>query len=119
MPKKTVLVYDDVEAICEVCQLILCPYYIVETRLNCVRLFEDIERVKPDIILMDYRMPVMNGDLAIRALQEDESTENIPVILFTAAYDLKKVIKRVKVAGVLKKPFNIEELKEVVDKYVR
>jgi len=41
------------------------------------------KRVKPDLILMDVVMPVLNGFQATRKLREDEETANIPVIMVT------------------------------------
>jgi two-component system cell cycle response regulator/two-component system cell cycle response regulator DivK len=38
----------------------------------------------PDLILMDIRMPVMDGESALRTLRLDEGTKNIPVIAVTA-----------------------------------
>ena len=41
-------------------------------------------RTRPDAILMDVNMPGMDGFAATRALREDASTRNIPVVLVTA-----------------------------------
>lgn len=39
----------------------------------------------PDLILMDLRMPVMNGDEAMRRIKADERTRRIPVVALTAS----------------------------------
>lgn len=43
--------------------------------------------LRPDLILLDYDMPVMNGDLVCRALKERPETAGIPVIILTAHQD--------------------------------
>ena len=48
---------------------------------------------KPDIILLDLLMPVMDGYEAMRCLRKDEKTRDIPIILFTAAPP-EKVIQK-------------------------
>jgi CheY-like chemotaxis protein len=48
---------------------------------NAVQITADI---KPDIVLMDMRLPGMNGWDATRVLKNDENTKNIPVIALTA-----------------------------------
>ena len=39
----------------------------------------------PDLITMDYQLPGMNGELALKILRADERTKNIPVIFVTAS----------------------------------
>jgi len=39
----------------------------------------------PDLILMDLRMPLMNGDEAMRRIKADEHTRHIPVVALTAS----------------------------------
>ena len=48
---------------------------------------------KPDIILLDLLMPVMDGYEAMRHLRKNEKTRDIPIILFTAAPP-EEVIKK-------------------------
>ena len=48
---------------------------------------------KPDIILLDLLMPIMDGYEAMRHLKKDEKTRDIPIILFTAAPP-EKVIQK-------------------------
>ena len=39
----------------------------------------------PDLITMDYQLPGMNGELALKILRADERTKNIPVVFVTAS----------------------------------
>ncbi len=71
---------------------------------------------KPDLILMDIRMPVMDGLEATRILKTDTTTRNIPVLALTS-YAMKGDKERILEAGCdgyLAKPLDIQELlKEV------
>ncbi len=39
----------------------------------------------PDLITMDYQLPGMNGELALKILRADERTKNIPIVFVTAS----------------------------------
>ncbi len=52
---------------------------------NGEQALRDVKQVKPDIILMDIVMPIMNGYAALEALQKDPDTSSIPVLAFTAS----------------------------------
>jgi two-component system cell cycle response regulator DivK len=55
---------------------------------NGVEGLERARTMQPDLILMDYRLPLMNGWDVVRALKADESTRRIPVVALTA-YDMR------------------------------
>jgi len=57
--------------------------------------FEAAEREKPDLIMLDVNMPVMDGIQALEKLKSDEGTKNIPVIMLTAktqSQDIEKAM---------------------------
>ena len=75
------------------------------------------EDEKPDLILMDIRMPGMNGLDATRIIKEVSST---PVIALSA-YAFEENIRAAKEAGCddfMAKPFKVENLIEIVKKYL-
>jgi twitching motility two-component system response regulator PilH len=55
----------------------------VETASNGEQGVEMARRLRPDLILMDVIMPVLNGFQATRMLHRDEATADIPVIMVT------------------------------------
>ena len=73
---------------------------------------------KPDLILMDIQMPVMDGLEATRILKADATTKNIPVLALTS-YAMRGDKERILKAGCdgyLTKPIDIQELvKEVTN----
>ena len=75
---------------------------------------------KPDLILMDIQMPVMDGLEATRILKADTTTSNIPVLALTS-YAMKgdeERILEVGCDGYLAKPFDIQELLKTVAEYL-
>jgi len=43
------------------------------------------KEMKPDLVVLDFRMPFLNGDEVCRQIREDENIKGIPVILMTAS----------------------------------
>ena len=119
MQEKCVLVYDDDREILRITKLILADeYQQVETCASCENLFEDIDRVKPHIILMDLWMPHVGGEHAIELLRANDKTKDIPVVVFSAVNDIEKISKRINATALLKKPFSLEDLRETVSRYI-
>ena len=71
-----------------------------------------LEKIKPDLILLDIQMPEMDGFETCKRIKADESNEAIPVIYLTANTDTESINKAFKSGGVdfVTKPFNSEEL---------
>ncbi len=105
--KATVLVADDVEN-----NRLLLRGYMKNTPLRFIEAINgkeaiDIAREKsPDLILMDLKMPVMDGYEAIKVLKTDPGLKHIPVVAVTASA-MKEEENRIKNAmfdGFLRKP---------------
>ena len=72
---------------------------------------------KPDLILLDYNMPVMDGHQALLALKDDPSTSPIPVIMLTTETVQDTVLKLIKLGlkDFIAKPFTREILLKKVN----
>jgi len=68
------------------------------------------EECQPDMILMDIRMPVMDGYEATKHLKANKLTQKIPVIALTASIEWDNEIKKSRFDGFLYKPINTDEL---------
>lgn len=69
-------------------------------------------REQPDLILLDYNMPVMDGMTMLRKLREDAAMKRTPVIMLTAESGCDNIaaVARLGVRDYLTKPFREEEL---------
>jgi len=70
------------------------------------------KRIRPDIILMDAIMPVMDGFTACKALKQDPALANIPVIFMTGLNHTDDIVRGLEAGGVdyLTKPIQPNEL---------
>ena len=113
MANKKVLVVDDEIHIVHVVAIKLRNNgYDVISAGNGANALKLVQEEKPDIVVTDFQMPVMNGLELIENLRSDTSTENIPVILLTArgfAIDDEQK-QKLRVSAILSKPFSPKEL---------
>jgi two-component system, chemotaxis family, chemotaxis protein CheY len=70
---------------------------------------------QPEIILLDLQMPVMDGPSFCAEQRRRPSLADIPVLLVSAAIDLKWQAVRLEAAGSIAKPYDIDELIETVN----
>ena len=79
-----------------------------------------IYRDKPDLIILDLTMPIMNGIEMLEKIKSDTSVKDIPVIMLTAESSKDTVIQIVKlgVKDYIAKPFQGDQLMERVKKYL-
>lgn len=88
----------------------LSGYEVIEASDGCEALMRALEH-KPDAILMDIAMPVLNGIDSTRAMRKNKELEQVPILCLTAFGELYK--ERAKKAGcnaVLQKPIDFAEL---------
>lgn len=73
-------------------------------------------REKPDVIILDITMPVMDGVTMLTKLREDPELKNIPVIMLTAESSRENIaqIAQLGVRDYLVKPFKDEQLIEKI-----
>ena len=75
-----------------------------------------------DLILLDLRMPDMNGVEFIRAVRSDRTLTAIPIVLTTAepeSSDLMRQARELGVAAVVRKPWKPQELRDVVQSVLK
>jgi len=74
---------------------------------------------RPDLMLVDLMMPVMDGWTLIGRLREEKVAENVPLIVFSADRDAREKAKKLSADAALRKPFELEELQDVVERLLR
>ena len=80
-----VLVVDDILANVRLLEAKLtAEYFEVHTAMNGVDALESVQRIKPDIVLLDVMMPGMDGIEVCRRIKSNSQTHHIPVVMVTA-----------------------------------
>jgi two-component system alkaline phosphatase synthesis response regulator PhoP len=118
MSRKTVLVVDDEEHMVR-----LMEYNLIRHGYDVLTAHDGLEAITkagisvPDLILLDIRMPNMDGLEVCKILRGDERTQNIPIVIVSIIADREKAEIMGARAYILK-PFSpstlIEQVKEVL-----
>lgn len=113
---KKILICDDDADILELTESVLeAEGFIVNKTQNCDRIVELIKENKPDIVLMDLKIPTIGGAEATRRIRNDNETKDIPVLLFTANNTGAQIAEEVGADGVVEKPFDIDSLISLIN----
>ena len=71
----------------------------------------------PDLILLDYMMPVMDGATFVHESEQRGLRDSIPILLLTAAGQVQQLAAELRAEGYLSKPFDIDVLIDTVAQF--
>ncbi|HSF13259.1 MAG TPA: response regulator [Erythrobacter sp.] len=121
-PDVTVLVVDDMAAnrsvLCR--QLELNNYGVISVDSGEAAL-ELLTRTRPDIVLLDYMMPNMNGIEVLRRLRADPATVDLPVIMVTARAENQATIEALEAGAddYVTKPIDFAVLRARIESHLQ
>ncbi len=118
--KSTILIADDIEYNRELIKVYLENYNLnfIEAE-NGIKVIEQIKKHKPDLILLDMKMPEMDGYETVHILNNDDELKKIPLIAVTASAMTKDEIVISKICdGYLKKPVNKADIVQEIMKFL-
>ncbi len=117
--KPKVLVVDDSITIRQGMKELLDEDYTVSLAKSVLSAIRTITLDKPDLVLLDYEMPICSGKQMLEMLRSEEEFSDVPVIFLTSKTDhesVKKVIA-LKPEGYLSKYLKLTEIKKKIDNY--
>jgi DNA-binding response OmpR family regulator len=117
MAGEAVLVIDDSPTILKVVQLVLTKAgFVVHTASDGEEGIDKALKERPDLILLDFVMPKMNGYQVCRALTDLSSLKEVPVVLMSAKGDQvgERFVKVMGIVDYITKPFSPEAITAVV-----
>ncbi|MCX8036356.1 MAG: response regulator [Candidatus Sumerlaeia bacterium] len=121
MVKKRILLADDEEDIKTVVAMFLeAQGYEVITAFDGLDALEKVRTEKPDLILLDIMMPVLDGFEVCKRLKENEDTARIPIVILSAAAHVESVNRGLKAGAkdYIVKPFEPEKLVEKIEQFI-
>jgi CheY-like chemotaxis protein len=94
--------------------------YAVSEAANGAEALAYVGKHKPDLIVLDLMMPVMDGWTFVEECQRTERCSEVPIVVTSASHDLPRTAERLRSYGVrtcLAKPFDVEGLLALVERY--
>ena len=115
--KKKILVVDDSKTVRHNIMNLLDEDYLVTEADSGVSAIKCILRDRPDLILLDYEMPVCDGRQTLAMIRGDKEMSDIPVIFLTGRRDRDSVskVKSLRPNGYLLKTMQMKDLKSKID----
>src|SRR5437764_5933513 len=111
---KTILIADDDKGIVDAVSTILdlSGYNVLHVD-NGTSVIEAV-KAKPDLILLDIKMPGHDGQTVCRQLKRQASTKKIPVMIISGMPDLERTAIDIGADGFIAKPFDMYVLQDKV-----
>lgn len=112
-----ILIVDDSAVTLRSVKSLLDKTYYVSVATSGEMAIKTMKKNPPDLVLLDYEMPICDGRETFEMIRKDETIKDIPVIFLTAVADKKHIaaVLQLNPAGYLLKPPNIETLKEKIE----
>ena len=117
--KKRVLVVDDNGTTLRTMKAMLENNYEVALAISGAQAMTSIGKSRPDLILLDYEMPVCDGKQVLEMIRAEEELASTPVIFLTGRTDRESVrnVVALKPAGYLPKSMKSDEIKKNIKAY--
>ena len=124
MSQPTVLFVDDSETSLASTRMVTnsMPIEVIQY-IEATIALSDIKsgKIKPDLVITDFNMPIMNGLEFLHAMRKIEATKTTPVLMLTTETktELKQQGKALGLTGWIVKPFNPAQLKQAITRVLR
>lgn len=115
--KKAILLVDDDPLLLRTVRSLLHDKYKILMATSGAEALVVLGRQSPDLIILDYNMPVCDGRQTLKMIRELESAKDIPVVFLTSIGDKPHIEMALKLnpAGYLLKPVKEDMLFEIID----
>ena len=120
MKRARILVIEDEEGIRKFLKRALEPDYDIQLAANGEEGLKQARWVKPDLILLDLRMPGMDGLSVLAQLKANAQTNATPVVIVSVQGDTDMLLEcqRAGAADHVIKPFDVDDLRRVIQRQI-
>jgi two-component system, OmpR family, alkaline phosphatase synthesis response regulator PhoP len=117
MSKKILIVDDEPDILKIVIFRLKSKGYQTTSAISGEEALSLLAEDKPDLIILDLRLPGINGDEVCRKIKTNQEFCDIPVILLTAStgQDLEKLTEEIGAIDFIRKPFDSQEFIDKIE----
>jgi len=124
MDKKRILIADDEPTIVDLIREILqegSNKYQIESAIDGAETLHKVETFKPDLLILDIKMPKLDGFEVCRRLKGNPTTKDIPILVITGFAGKNSQEKMLELGAnhCLMKPLRIDELRDWVERLIK
>jgi two-component system phosphate regulon response regulator PhoB len=122
MPKKILVIEDDKDIRDTITYALQAEGYDVVASENA-KILKAINEIKPDLLLLDNWLTDWksdaNGQQLSKELKTNAATSHIPILIISAVSNIKEIAEAGLADGYLKKPFELDDLNQLVKKFIK
>ncbi len=121
MEQKHILIVDDISTNLKYAEAVLKSNYKLSMAKSGKETLEILKEVRPDLILLDVKMPEMDGYETLQNIRKMPEYTDIPIVFLTGDVDNKSEIKGLKLGAMdfIRKPFEPEIVLRRIEKILR
>lgn len=118
---KHLLLVDDNAVELRALRELLKSEYSVAVAVSCSEALVSLEKKRPDLIILDYEMPVCDGRETLSIIRDNPKWKNIPVIFLTGVRDRAHIqaVLSLHPKDYLLKPVDADRLKETIERIIK
>jgi CheY-like chemotaxis protein len=112
-PRRILIIEDNVAIREMIAEILTSEGYVIDQAANGREALVKLQHVRPDAILLDLMMPVMDGPTFVKACDGLDHAATIPKVIMSASLDLANSATQLRDYGVraeLPKPFDVDRL---------
>lgn len=118
MNKKILVIDDEKDVVKVLKQRLKNEHFDVMTAGDGDEGLAKLQAEKPNLIVLDIMMPMMDGYTFVRQMQSKDETKHIPIIILTAKEGLQDLFQLEGIQDYLTKPYEFKDLLGKVKKYL-
>lgn len=119
MKTKILVVDDDKDIVLAIETILRMEGYDVIHAYTGEESLSLIKTEQPTLMLLDFMLPDMTGKEVIEIIRKDNTIDNFPIILISAAHSVKEMSQHIPIQGLIEKPFELDQLLSTVAKFAR
>ena len=119
--RKCIMLVDDNAAQLRMINEMLKDKFDVQMATSGMKALTLIGKRVPDLIFLDYEMPLCDGKMTLQMIREVEEAKDVPVVFLTGVRDREhiKAVLDLKAAGYMLKPASATAIYQAIEKYMR
>lgn len=115
MSKRILIVEDDYDILCILTDLLNEEGYEVVGLNSTSSIIESVSQHKPDLVMLDFLLPGINGGELCHEIKSNEATHSLPVIMLSGYPRLIESLGNYGSDGFIAKPFNVDAVIHMVE----
>ncbi|RYD83162.1 MAG: response regulator [Sphingobacteriales bacterium] len=114
---KKIFHIDDNEELVEITEIILGKDYEVRSRSTVEGIAGELRNFNPDLILIDHFIGELNSEEILKDIHTEIPDFSIPVVLYSASYDIEEKARKLGASGFIEKPSSIQYIKDYISQF--